>query len=65
MAAKKSRSVELIDWIRAAQIAGVSASTIRRLIAQGRFPVPIQASPRHRRFILNEVVAWREANPPR
>ena len=51
-----------IETVRQSATAiGVSYSTIRRLIASGDFPKPIQLSPRRQGILISQRKAWVEA----
>lgn len=43
------------------QATGLSATTIRRYMAEGRFPQPVRHSARCTRWIAREVSAWLKA----
>lgn len=50
-----------IETVRQSALAiGVSYSTIRRMIAAGDFPAPIQLSPRRQGVLITQRKAWVE-----
>lgn len=42
-------------------VTGLSASTIDREVAAGRFPAPIRLTPRAKGWLESEIDAWLEA----
>ena len=59
------RGIRLVRCRDVAARLGVSRSTLRRLIADGRFPGPVPLGERATRWVENEVSAWvLSAEPP-
>jgi prophage regulatory protein len=52
---------DVLGWKAAAKLAGVSTSTLRREMYEGRFPRPRQISRRRIGWDASEVKAWRDA----
>ena len=51
---------DVLGWKAAAKLAGVSTTTLRREMYEGRFPRPRQISRRRIGWDANEVKAWRD-----
>ncbi|EGJ11961.1 helix-turn-helix transcriptional regulator [Rubrivivax benzoatilyticus] len=52
----------LLTWTEAAAVIGLSARTLRRLNAAGRFPEPVViAGLRGRRFRREDIARWLDA----
>ncbi|MEP3232252.1 MAG: AlpA family phage regulatory protein [Hyphomicrobiales bacterium] len=55
----EENSTQQIETVRQSATAiGVSYSTIRRMIAAGDFPKPIQLSPRRQGILIAQRKAW-------
>lgn len=52
--------LNIYDLVR---ITGLSQSTIKRMVAEGRFPAPVKLSPRRNGWIASSVIAWRDTRP--
>jgi len=45
------------------RLTGLSESTIKRMVIDGRFPAPIKLSPRRNGWVASSVIEWRDTRP--
>lgn len=49
---------------QAAKLLGVHPENLKKLIAKGRVPAPLDLGPQTKRWLRSELVAWLEAGAP-
>jgi excisionase family DNA binding protein len=52
---------EFLSYREAAELTGLSAPTIRSLVARNLFPAPVRLTERKPKFLLDDVEGWLNA----
>ena len=45
------------------RLTGLSESSIKRMVTDGRFPAPIKLSPRRNGWLASAIIEWRDTRP--